>query len=438
MSEAVKTCYSLKPIWEENTVTAMEVTMESYIQASAWHEILTRTVTAASIPCAAIVDDSFSVTDENGVVKLVYAERQGQVNHVKIGAWTAERDIIGKLSVKYTVTTRVLPENYTSSPYFDFRAEEGGANGAFWTVLMFPSVEKMDCTLEWDLSAIPKDAQAITDFGVNTPITGEQTIESLGFSYFAVGLPNIWRDPNYEDFAFVWFGKAGFEVEPVARYVEQLYKHMSLFFEEPDTGYTVYARRDPFIKSGGGTALGKAFMFGYSDANPPSLDSIKNLLAHEMVHRWPHLSDDTEDVVWYNEGTAEFYCCELPRRFGLITEDEFAAAVNAKLNRYYENPYIAMPASEASQLYWTKRETQRLPYGRGLIYMIETDALIREKSGNKYSLDNVVLDILHMTRSGEKPNFTTWFERVNHYSGENTGDLRKRYDYIQSGALKRE
>ena len=83
-------------------------------------------------------------------------------------------------------------------------------------------------------------------------------------------------------------------------------------------------------------------MFGWNDSQPVSVEEKQNLLAHEMVHNWPHLNDNPYGVTtWYAEGTAEYYSIMIPLRNGLITAAEALAEIQKRTDAYYTNPHPA-------------------------------------------------------------------------------------------------
>jgi predicted metalloprotease with PDZ domain len=208
---------------------------------------------------------------------------------------------------------------------------------------------------------------------------------------------------------------------------------MADFFGDREARYRVFARRDPFEKSGGGTAAARSFMFGYSAATFQDVDGMQNLLAHEMVHNWPHMDDEPAGLAtWYNEGCAEYYSVVLPWRAGLSSQADVLLQVSARAEKYYTNPMRALSNDALAALYWQDRRTQRVPYGRGFFYLANVDAAIRCASNGAFSLDDAVKEILRRRRSGGKPSPADWLEIVSGLLGR---DARPEYEAMAAGTL---
>jgi predicted metalloprotease with PDZ domain len=73
---------------------------------------------------------------------------------------------------------------------------------------------------------------------------------------------------------------------------------------------------------------------------------------------------------------------------------------------------------EAGAKFWSDSRAQRVPYGRGFMYLARVDAQIREKSSGKRSLDTLVLQILARQRRGERVGVSEWVVLVTRELGE--------------------
>ena len=145
----------------------------------------------------------------------------------------------------------------------------------------------------------------------------------------------------------------------------------------------------------GGTALYRSYLFGTGiQLSHVALKIKKAILAHEMVHNWPQLNDNPYGVTtWYSEGTAEYYSVLLPLRLGLMTDDEAILELQKRTDAYYSNPTRVLGDEEAAAICWKDRRAQRLVYGRGMIFVINIDIMIRKATNGAHSIDDVVLDI---------------------------------------------
>ena len=111
-------------------------------------------------------------------------------------------------------------------------------------------------------------------------------------------------------------------------------------------------------------------------------------------------------------GIAEFFSCILPYQFGLCSEADFLAAINSKAMQYYTNPTIKLTNKEADKIAWENSNAQQLPYGRGFMYLMQTDKQIRDRTDNKRSLRNLVQGLMER-RAGSEPYGTAeWLQLI--------------------------
>ena len=248
-------------------------------------------------------------------------------------------------------------------------------------------------------------------------VSAEVSVQDILYSYYAVGVMNSLCEKNV---GIYWFGSTPFPIEETAQNVNRLFLHMAEKFEDEGLPYKIFLRANGF-PSGGGTAVFRSYMLGYSnDGNDaPSGKSLIHLFAHEMVHNWPHIEDEPYGSGnWYAEGTAQFYCSMLPYRLGMTSIDELCREVQLNADYLYRNPTRDMPAMEAAKLFWTDRRTQRLPYGRGFIYLANVDAEVREATGGRECLDDLCRTVLRRQRKGEKIGNEEWIGVIAAYVGE--------------------
>lgn len=411
----------VKPYWEGNTVDRMDVRMT--VTAHAYHKgerLCSMQLKTVSIPGCEPYD--LQVKDECGSVPVQSADETPYPYEWR--RWSVQRDTKGEVSIAYTVRPRVLKPEDICGPYFDLRAEEGGVNSAGFSCLM--DVEDAgECEFSWDLSRMPEGSRGICTFGENTVKT--KSLELLRQGYFAAGLLNSIEEG---DFGFYWMSQPPFDVKEVAEYTKKLFGHMQKFFRDTEKVYRIFVRKDPFLTSGG-TALHRSYMFGWNETQSCSLQDKKVILAHEMVHNWPQLNDIPYGTsTWYSEGTAEYYSVLLPLRLGLMTQDEAIAELQKRTDNYYSNPTRDLGDEEAAKICWKDRRAQRLAYGRGMIFLINTDIQIRKATENRCCIDDVVLDILEKDRAGITLGNEVFLESVQSISGL---DVRKEWEDMHTG-----
>jgi hypothetical protein len=350
--------------------------------------------------------------DELGYIPLTDTEESAYPIVYK--KWMCGRDVSGAVTIEYSVYPRILPPGYTSSPYFDFRAEDGGANGAGLTFLANVPDAGGLLDLKWDLSHMPAGARGIWSYGEGD-ISREGEMSDFLHTYYAVG--DI-RSEVSGDYGFYWLSEPPFDLRELARQTRTLFVKMSGFFRDIRSVYRIFVRRDPFEKSGGGTALQRSYMFGYSNAAVPTPDKVRNLLAHEMVHNWPLMEDEPYGTcTWYSEGCAEYYSILLPVRFGLASREYLLNELQNRTDAYYTNPTRGMGNMEAAAICWEDRRAQKIAYGRGLFFLAETDTAIRRATNGEKSLDDVVLALLVRSGNGEKYGNDAFIGTVKEISG---------------------
>ncbi|MGI6039225.1 MAG: hypothetical protein GX257_08865 [Clostridiales bacterium] len=420
----------LKPFWADGTVKYMDISCSvGKPEIKAGQAIVSYCRNVVSIPFCKIDGDIISFWDDQGEIPAESHYAGVLSSFMEMVEWRAKRDTAGDIRYSYRVFPRELPKDYRSSPYFDFRAEEGGANGAGITFLAVPPQQEYCISLKWDLTSMPEGSRGVWSLGTGD-VSIEETPNLMQFSYYAVGRMKSVEDG---DFGIYWFSEPPFDMDKASNRIRDLYNYIAEFFEDEESVYRVFVRRDPFEKSGGGTALRRSFMFGYSAKVFPTVEDLQNMLAHEIVHNWPHIDDEPAGVAtWFNEGTAEYYSVVLPHRAGITSLEQVLEQIEGRAAKYYGNALRALSNMELAKIYWEDRRAQVVPYGRGFFYLANTDSEIRRVSDGKRSLDDVVLELVRRRRRGEKLTSETWLELLEKELGYSP---REKYDQMTEGTL---
>lgn len=401
---------TLKPHMPAGQVESMDValTLEGLTRA-AGGELFRAQVETVTIP--GCVPENVRITDDAGDVAFTVTESAPYP--YKFMHYAVERDVAGTVCIAYTVKPRPFCEGDHCGPYFDLKAEEGGASSAGLSFLPEIAGLEGDISLHWDLSDCPKGATGICTFGEGD-LSYQGTLDKLQQSYFIFGMVSSITDG---DFGFHWLTKPSFDVEAIAAYARDLFGRMSQFFRDDGKTYRIFMRKDPYPTSGG-TALMRSYMFGWNETQPVSVKDKQNILAHEMVHNWPHLNDNPYGITsWYSEGTAEFFCVMLPFRMGLVSKEDTLKEIQSRTDAYYTNPTRHLENIEAAKICWQDRRAQRLPYGRGFFFLANTDVKIRQATDGQYSIDDVVLEILEKGRKGVTLGNEVFLQTVKDMSG---------------------
>ncbi len=384
---------TLTPHMPQGEMLALDVSLclDGFAR-KAGEEFFRAQLETVSIP--GCMPENVRIVDEAGDVPFTTSESKPYPYHFLHHA--VQRDTVGAVRLAYTVEPRPFREGDRCGPYFDLKAEEGGASSAGLSFL--PDIDgcEGEISLQWDLSDCPEGATGVCTFGEgDLCYTGH--LEKLRSSYFIFGQV---RSIGEGEFGFHWLATPTFDVQSIADYARDLFGKMSRFFRDDETVYRIIMRKDPYPTSGG-TALTRSYMFGWNETQPVSVQDKQNLLAHEMVHNWPHLNDNPYGITsWYSEGTAEYYCVMFPFRMGLVSKEATLREIQTRTDAYYTNPTRHLENIEAAKICWQDRRAQRLPYGRGFFFLANTDVKIRAATQGKASIDDVVLSILEKGRQG--------------------------------------
>ncbi|MFF3501103.1 hypothetical protein [Streptomyces sp. NPDC003247] len=386
--------------------------------------------TLFGFPAAEITDDGIVAFDDGGELPLTHSLDEPTPTFT-YRRWRTGRPSTGDIRVEYFAPVRVVTPATTNGPLYDLRAEGSGISAAGISFLALPDrEEEFTSSVGWDLSQLPAGARGVSSHGEDT-VSRTATPEALTFTFYMAG--SIGSYPEHPDpvFGMYWLSQPQFDTTEVGAYVRELYDRMSVFFREPDPGYRVFVRKHPFPGNGGSAMPGsRSFMFGWSDEQPQSAPVLKNLLSHEAVHNWPLLSGDPAENSWYNEGVAEYYSLKLTLDAGILTADAFAGLLNERAHGYYSNPLQTLSSAETAELFWKDWRAQRVPYGRGLFYLIDVDHKLRATSEGQRGLDDLVLELLERRRAGEEASVAVWIDLVVRELGESA---REKYGAMMAG-----
>lgn len=395
----------LAPRYAGDAVRALGVSLTVQAPALEAGDVLfTMPTLIVSTPTAALPAAAFRVSDDDGDIALEHTDRPptptSNDREYRIGRATR-----GDVVIRYEVPPRDVDATTRNGPLFDLRRQGDGLMGAgvyFLPVLAVQGPQRV--VLDWDLSGAPAGARGVWSLGDGRQetVTAAQT---LPFSYYAVGTVRSSLASD-DTFGFHWLSELDFDVESVAGETRRLYRGMAEFFNDGDQPYRVFVRSNPY-PAGGGTALARSFMFGVGSDGSSVQGGLTQLLAHEIAHNWPRLDDPAHaESSWYSEGAAEYYSLRLSRRMGLLDDDAYVEALNQRLETYFTNPHVGVSNARAGELYWTDGRAQRIPYGRGLVYLLQVDAQLRAAGAS--GLDRIVLEILERQRSGGRVDLEGW------------------------------
>ncbi|RTE81979.1 hypothetical protein BHE90_003553 [Fusarium euwallaceae] len=341
--------------------------------------------------------DAIHASDSEGDIPLVLENAIDGERY-----WKVARKTTGNVTVTYSAT-HINNDSAPTVALLDLRRDHDGINGAGMSVFVLPPEDKTyTINFSWNLRESPDGTRAVWAYG-----EGPGTVTKIGStklvseSHFAVG-PSLHSHPSTvdEDFGFYWFGQPDFEVLQLTEWTQTLFRYMRRFFRDAEPTYRIFMRGSASSSGTGAAALLRSFMFSYAMGANNTWEGFQTLVSHEMVHTWPTLSGD-DDVTWYVEGIADYYSIMLPYRLGIFTLDQFIRGLNNMATAYYTNPMINLTNAEVEDRSSENEHIERVPYGRGMFFLIRLDAKIRERSNGTRSINDVVLKLLNRTRLGQ-------------------------------------
>jgi predicted metalloprotease with PDZ domain len=150
--------------------------------------------------------------------------------------------------------------------------------------------------------------------------------------------------------------------------------------------------------------------FGFR--NKEKYDRFIQLVAHEFFHLWnvkrirpqgletfDYEHENYTPSLWFSEGTTSFYDLVIPYRAGIYDVRTYFTNLSKEITRFLTTPgRQVQPLSESSFDAWIKlyRQDANSPnsqisyYLKGEMVSLLLDLLIRERQGNKRSLDDVL------------------------------------------------
>jgi predicted metalloprotease with PDZ domain len=176
------------------------------------------------------------------------------------------------------------------------------------------------------------------------------------------------------------------------------------------------ATMPPGSLSLGGTGLTNCFARFVNDGltlEPGSREdrALKHLLAHEYFHTWngrkikrtsPPSGPTEELVYWFSEGFTDFYARRLLLRAGLWDAKTATEDLNSSVSTYWFSPVKGEPNTRIREDFWNSREVRELPYRRGDLLALAIDEKIRQVSGGKKSLDDLMRELFKRAREKDE------------------------------------
>jgi predicted metalloprotease with PDZ domain len=175
----------------------------------------------------------------------------------------------------------------------------------------------------------------------------------------------------------------------------------------------------------GGSGLTNSFM-SFATNNPGvKYDLIRYVWVHELMHHWigVHIQNaEEEKQYWFSEGFTEYFTLKNSLRYGLISTEQFLTDLNTFSSEHYSSSKRQMPNDSMNyERFWNGgKEWEKLPYRRGCLFAFYLDNLLREKSKGASNLDQMMREILAITRKNPDQKLDHRFFRsmVRKYGGK--------------------
>lgn len=369
----------------------------------------------AGAPTIEVDGEALAAADNAGPLRLVSAVRHA-ADGESVRLWSGERASVGSVEVSY-LARPILDEPRPATPPLELRREGTGLSGALACFLVLP-LGPADLTFElrWQQPAGTHAAEnwmTVSSLGEGSGSDGELTgtgLELLGDTYVMCGDlgERHFRDGQMSTW---WLTPPGFDVQAFTAQLGKTYEVMSNAFDAPAHPYRVFLRPHPH-RGANASAHPASFVLAMNPANPLEESKLYETIAHELVHEWLHLDGPDHEVAWFVEGAADYYSLVLPLREGILDEDAFLHAINMESRTGYANPRRHLTLQEASHLFFSDFLAHSLPYVRGMFYLADLDARLRDATSGERSVDDIVRDVVRRRRDRERIGINEWCARV--------------------------
>ncbi len=214
-----------------------------------------------------------------------------------------------------------------------------------------------------------------------------------------------------------------------------------VFAEIPWTTYSVMQIADPNF--GGGSALehqnSHVAVYGFSLLGSPV---IMLFYAHEIFHSWnvkrlrpadlyPYRYDQPQPttLLWISEGITDYYADLAEVRGGVIDASGFYSATGDKISQVGALPPTSLEDASLSTWIHPRDGTEYIYYPKGSLAGFLLDIIIRDASGNRRSLDDVMRDLYNSDYKNNR-GFTSdeWWAAIGRAAnGKSFTDFYARY-----------
>lgn len=267
---------------------------------------------------------------------------------------------------------------------------------------------------------------AASSFGHGHRIETTARGADLRAGFYVAGLMGqaSFRAPEGNDDA-AWLGYTAFDPRPVFADMASLRTALKLLFRAPDAEKVTFlfvtdsrSEGDFVVSRRPRSVLARV---GLQERWTPPL---RITVAASVVHGWigsrlwvgPTSSEREAESFWFTEGVSRHLARELLFRYGLIAPSDAAEEAEGLASVIATSPLTHLSNEELAK---KPKASVPLLVARGALYALRVDAMIREKSKGKRTLDNVLSELYAAAAkvSGPLPT-SAWVEAIAKDIGE--------------------
>lgn len=412
MEKSSKVFVRIKPFLSENIVTSVESTIVMESASYKKGDIFdVHPVFYAGCTMAGYTADDFQMQDDTGTFGFTCEDSMGDFGPQR--TYRFDRDVTGRLVITYR--TKTLEKNPNrADPGFSLFRTYGGYTASGLAFLVLPMKGEFEFSIEHDLSSFSSKAEAVCSYGKGNFIKCCDA-KTLKETFYMVGnLKEFHREGS--KLHIIWLADEIRMIDDFCRSMAELFDYTEKMFHDEDIPYYIFLYPTPRTVATG-TGLTRCCSFGFGDQLVDQIEEAEPIIAHELVHNWLIVSADREEEIsLFAEGTAEFYSCYILFMVGKIDADRYVDMINEKLRAYYVNPYSKGDFSSAFRKSWTHCYAQRVTYGRGVLILIELDALLNRCTEGKVRMYNLMVELLDGAKEGIPMTWNRFVELADLYT----------------------
>jgi hypothetical protein len=249
-------------------------------------------------------------------------------------SWITRRDCKGRVTVQFTCYPRNVTDTTPSGPRVDLRSQHSGLIGAGINFLPLPPREHTKdygITVDCNKDTMDFDGTCASSLSLGSLPANSNILYVISNSVFAFGNMTIYSPSISTDgggaklkspFRCIWFIEPPFRVRDLCKVGEEFYQRLTTIFGEPKQQYSLFFRQGIDQHFSGGTAFSQASILEYDKTKNESLDDLFLVLAHELVHNWPLMTECTsrnalDNVLWFTEGQYAIFFLHFAHLFTL-------------------------------------------------------------------------------------------------------------------------